>query len=259
MIRATKIAMAWIAVPCLLGVAYFLPDISATGQTTAPEVTTGNASIEKPAVATPSPPKCPESVMPASSSNRTPKDSILAGMGGQRVVLHDDGTWQYPQPSSGHDIDGVTDNGQSVRLSRSVDTNGCVIHKWTTLGSGGGLIQILVTRAITTDPSVHNNRDNCIPVISVRNLNANGLDKVIAEIQFTAPDGTQANTSILFGPLDHGEESEHASAPLFVRGCVGLVGVVTIPYCTLENDADCQAIVRASDRGVIPLKIAPKP
>ena len=77
------------------------------------------------------------------------------------------------------------------------------------------------------------------------------------EIQFTGPDGIQANTSILFGPLDHGEESEHGSAPLLVSHCGGLVGVVTIPYCILENEADCQAIVRASDRGLIPLKIAP--
>ena len=186
-------------------------------------------------------------------SARRPKDSGLAVSAGRRVLLHEDGTWQFPKVSEQREIDAITDTGRSVRLTETANENGCIDRNWTFVGNSSGVIQILVTRAITTDLSIHGNRDNCIPVIMVRNLNSSGLRKIIAEIEFSAPDGGRSSTSIMFGPIIHGEERERASAPLFVKECIGLTGVLKVPHCVLDNGADCQSITRASNRGVIPL------
>lgn len=185
-----------------------------------------------------------------------PKGSQIASSAGRSVILYEDGTWQFPKTIEKREIDAVTDTGQSVVLTEETAPDGCVVRKWTNVGISGGIVQIVVTRAITTDLSIHGNEDNCIPVIKVRSLNSGGLEKIIVETEFLAPDGTRSSTSLMFSHLDNGEEQELASAALFVKSCRNLSGVVTVPYCILYNAVDCRKIVRASSRGLIPLALA---
>jgi len=207
-------------------------------------------AIGKPTVAAPACKPADESLHDAQDE---PMGSQIATSAGRRVILYDDGTWQFPKTIEKREIDSVTDTGQSVVLTEETDPNGCVVRKWTNVGISGGVIQVVVTRAITTDLSIHGNQDNCIPVIKVRNLNSSGLEKIIVETEFSAPDGTRSSISLMFNHLDNGEEQELASAALFVNSCRNLSGMVTVPYCVLYNDADCRKIVRASSRGLIPL------
>lgn len=240
-----------------LTAAFLLWGVPATGQTTAPSTPAKSATtaVKETAAPTAASTKCKPADQPLRTATGGTSGSRAATMAGRRVVLHEDGTWQFPRTSEKREIDAVTDNGRAVRLTEVANATGCVERKWSFVGDSGGLIQIVVTRAITTDPSIHGNRDNCIPVIVVRNLNVNGLRTIITEIEFTSPDGASSSTSIMLGPLDHGEERERASAPLFIEDCMGLTGVITVPYCILDNDANCQPIIRASNRGVIPLTL----
>ncbi len=178
---------------------------------------------------------------------------IAAETSGHRVVLNPDGTWRLPKPSGTWEMDAITETGHSIVLVETLRPEGCVERTWKVAPAGGGVIQIVVSRTITTAQSLHSQDDNCIPVIAARNLNAHGLQSVIAEIEFVATDGERATTSLLFGPLDHGEERERTSSPLFLAGCKGVTGSVRAVECRLDNGARCESIVRASDRGIIPL------
>ena len=184
-----------------------------------------------------------------------------AGMGatteGSRVILHSDGTWELNRFVDTSRVTAVTDHGRTVELSETTADDGTKTKVWKVTGTGGGgPIQVVVTRAVTTDLSIHSSRDNCIPVIKVRNLTKVSLHRIVVEIDFHTEGGAHGGTSLMFGPLPDGVEREEVSAPLFVPACKGLKGHARVPYCVFKDGVRCESIVIASDWGVIPLSMA---
>ena len=93
-------------------------------------------------------------------------------------------------------------------------------------------------------------------MVTVRNLTKLTLFRIIAELEFTAKDGTRASTSVMIGPLDDGEEEEKVASPLLVDECRGLTGTLHVAHCTYTNGLDCSIAVEASLYGAIPLQLA---
>jgi len=177
---------------------------------------------------------------------------------GRDVDLNPDGTWSYIPISKDNPVEAISNTGETITLRESIGSNDKIIRCWAVEEKSGGPIQIVVTRAVETEHSAHSQRDNCIPIVTVRNLNPHSLSRIISEIQFSNADGIGSSASIMFGPLDQGEEQGKTSAPLFVPGCKGLRGTVHIAFCRLDDGARCDAIVTASEFGVIPLTMSPR-
>jgi hypothetical protein len=205
------------------------------------------------------------------SGNRPPAQSLLdrdeafpsSGLGartiGQRVLLFQDGTWKVDQYYSADAVTAVSDHGRIVSLTRTIDpqTKEPVL-KWDYTTGHGGPLQIIVSRAITTDRSEHSKNDNCIPVVTVRNLTNLGLFRIVAELEFDGANDVHAATSVMAGPLDDGEQGDYLSSPLFLDSCSGLTAKLHVPFCQFDNGLDCRDVVTASAFGTIPAMLAPK-
>ncbi|WP_420402301.1 hypothetical protein [Nisaea sp.] len=207
----------------------------------------------------------------SSSGNNSPAAALFdhdeafpsSGLGartvGERVLLFSDGTWKVDQYYSADQVTAVSDHGRIVSLTRTIDpkTKEPVL-RWNYARGHGGPLQIVVSRAITTDRSEHSKNDNCIPVITVRNLTNLGLFRIVAELQFDgAGEEVHASTSVMAGPLDDGEQGDYLSSPLFIDTCSGLTARLHIPFCQFENGLDCRDVVAASAFGTIPAVLAP--
>lgn len=198
----------------------------------------------------------PAAAQAADSQMIIPDSGMGATTEGSRVILYSDGTWKVDEYVDTARITAVTDHGSTVELTQSQQSDGTQKKTWTLTGSGGGgPIQVVVTRAVTTNLSIHSDRDNCIPVVKVRNLTQVVLHRIVVEIDFTGPAGSHGGTSLMFGPLADGVEREEVSAPLFVPACKGLIGQARVPYCIFKDGVRCENVVIASERGVIPLSM----
>lgn len=200
-----------------------------------------------------SPPVCPGDSQVDGGSDSSDEQPIEATITGLRALLNPDGTWALLPPVGVDVIDAVTDTGVSVGLTQEATPDGCIDQKWQTASAIGGLIHVFISRAIDTKNSAHSSRDNCIPVVSVLNLNRRELRGLLVEIEFLSPTGVKTGTSMMFDSLDEGEEKNRTGASLFVPGCEGLTGVLNVPYCMLKNGAPCTKLVIASKSGIIPL------
>jgi hypothetical protein len=183
-----------------------------------------------------------------------PPSGIGATTTGERVLLLPDGTWRR-EGQVIETVDAITDTGRQVELRQVTEADGDSRLTWDFIGAGGGPIQIVVTRALNTALSVHSKEDNCIPAVAARNLSSIRVNRVLVEIAFSDPEGNYSFTSLMMGPLDHGDAHEVVSPPLFFEACRGLTGTLTVPYCELDGGTRCDRLVVASDRGVIPLSM----
>ncbi|UUX48463.1 hypothetical protein NUH88_13710 [Nisaea acidiphila] len=182
-----------------------------------------------------------------------PSSGLGATTLGERVLLLPDGTWKVDDYYAADEVTAVTDHGRTVVLTRKTDpASKDSVLQWEYTRGHGGPIQIVVSRAITTDRSQHSKNDNCIPVLTVRNLTSLGLFRIVAELQFTGPNNVKAATSIMAGPLDDGEQGDFLSGPLFLDSCDSLTAELHIPFCQFENGLDCSSVVAASAYGTIP-------
>ncbi|WP_028466911.1 hypothetical protein [Nisaea denitrificans] len=195
---------------------------------------------------------------PIDDDEAIPPSGLGATTVGQRVILLPDGTWKIDQFYSADEVTAMSDHGRVITLSRTTDpATKHPVLRWKYARGHGGPLQIVVSRAITTDRSKHSTDDNCIPVLTIRNLTNLGLFRIIAEVEFTVKDGSgQSATSVMAGPLDDGEEGDYLASPLFLETCKNLEATVNIPYCTFENGLDCRDVVTATQFGTIPAKIA---
>lgn len=198
------------------------------------------------------------SMPPLDKDETIPPSGLGATTVGERVLLLPDGTWKLDQFYSADEVTAMSDHGRVVKLTRTTDpTTKRPVLRWRYSKGHGGPLQIAVSRAITTDRSRHSKDDNCIPVITVRNLTNLGLFRIIAEVEFSVKDGGgQSAASIMAGPLDDGEEGDYLASPLFLETCKNLEATVNIPYCTFENGLDCRDVVTATRYGTIPATIA---
>lgn len=196
-------------------------------------------------------------VPPNGESGTIPPSGMGATTSGQRVILLPDGTWKTDEHYSLEEMTAVTDHGQTITLTRGVDPKTKdVTLQWSYSGLRGGPLQIAVSRAITTDRSAHSSTDNCIPVVSVRNLSQIGLFRILIELEFTAPDGSTSGANLMAGPLDEGEETDIVANALFLNGCKNLTAKLQIPYCKFDHGLDCRHAVTASRVGAIPVELA---
>lgn len=186
----------------------------------------------------------------------------LSGLGattvGERILLLPDGTWKIDQFYSADKVTAISDHGRTITLIRTIDpaTDKPLLH-WNYSQSHGGPLQIVISRAISTDRSGHSFTDNCIPVITIRNLTNLGIFRIVAEIEFTSQtDDSRSATSIMAGPLDDGEETDSLSSPLFLKSCTNLQATVSVPYCTFENGLDCRGVITTTRFGTIPARMA---
>ena len=195
---------------------------------------------------------------PLDEDETIPPSGIGATTVGERVILMPDGTWKIDQFYSADEVTALSDHGRTVMLSRTIDpATKHPVLRWKYARGHGGPLQIVVSRAITTDRSRHSTDDNCIPVLTIRNLTNLGLFRIIAEVEFTVKNGSgQSATSVMAGPLDDGEEGDYLASPLFLETCKDLEATVNIPYCTFDNGLDCRDVVTATQFGTIPAKIA---
>ncbi|MEJ2610995.1 MAG: hypothetical protein P8179_13140 [Candidatus Thiodiazotropha sp.] len=200
---------------------------------------------------------------PKTTSNNTeaiPPSGLGATTIGERVLLLSDGSWKIDNYYREDKVSAITDHGRTVSLTRKLDPNSQKpILIWEYSDQSTGPIQILVSRAIDTGKSIHSNTDNCIPVITARNLSKLSLFRVIAELSFQTSDGNIASTSVMLGPLDQGEEEEKVTSPIYVDKCQNLTAMLHIPYCYFSNGLDCTNTVETSRYGTIPVQLAPKP
>lgn len=194
------------------------------------------------------------------SDEAFPSSGLGARTVGERVLLFQDGTWKVDQYYSADEVTAVSDHGRIVSLTRTIDpqTKEPVL-KWEYSRGHGGPLQIIVSRAITTDRSLHSKNDNCIPVVTVRNLTNLGLFRIVAELSFEGSGDAHASTSVMAGPLDDGEQGDYLSSPLFIATCSGLTARLHVPFCQFENGLDCRDVVTASSFGTIPAVLAPTP
>lgn len=205
-----------------------------------------------------------------STGNRLPAQSLeernegfpSSGLGarttGARVLLFEDRTWKVDEYSSVDEIAAVSDHGRTVRLTRTIDPKTKeLVREWEYTRGHGGPLQIVISRAITTDRSEHSKNDNCIPVITVRNLTNLGLFRIVAELQFEGAGDIHAATSIMAGPLADGEQGDYLSSPLIIDTCAGLTARLHVPFCQFENGINCRDVVTASSFGTIPTALAP--
>lgn len=195
----------------------------------------------------------------ASRSQQVQRDEAFPSTGlgattiGERVIILPDGTWKVDNYYQDDEVTAVSDHGRLVMLTRTKDPQtGEFVRTWSYTTGHGGPLQVVVSRAITTDRSLHSKNDNCIPVITVRNLTSLGLFRLVAELEFTSANGKNSATSIMAGPLDDGEQGDFQSGPLFLETCTDLTAKLHIPYCKFENGVDCRTVVSASGFGTIP-------
>lgn len=194
---------------------------------------------------------------PHGEDEAIPPSGLGATTVGERVLLLSDGSWKIDQFYSVDEVTALSDHGRTVMLSRKTDpATKHPVLRWKYARGHGGPLQIVVSRAITTDKSGHSTNDNCIPVITIRNLTSLGLFRIIAEVEFTSRDGNgQSATSVMAGPLDEGEEGDYLASPLFLETCKNLEATVSVPYCTFDNGLDCSDVVTATRFGTIPAQI----
>ena len=191
------------------------------------------------------------------SHEALPPSGLGATTEGERVVLYNDHTWKVDEYNRQHDITAVTDHGRTVILHRKIDpTTSRPYLSWRYSDRSGGPIEVLISRAIDTERSEHSKTDNCIPVVTVRNLTRLGVFRIIVELEFTAKDGSKASTSVMLGPLDDGDEGEKVASPLLVDQCRGLTAKLHVGHCAFSDGLDCTSTVRASHYGAIPLDMA---
>jgi hypothetical protein len=186
----------------------------------------------------------------------TGKD-VHATVFGQEVLLKADGTWHFVDGFHGGKLEAISDLGEHVTLRETKAADGTVTRSWTPIGHGGGPIQVVITRALTTDANMHRQGENCMPVVQVRNLTDVGLKRMVVEIEFSSGDGEKSGASFMLGDLDDGEAGEKAGPALFVADCKSLTGTVHVPYCAFEDGVPCENLVVASNHGLIPLYMAP--
>ena len=197
-------------------------------------------------------------IPPLDTEETIPPSGLGATTVGERVLLFPDGTWKIDRYYSADEVTAMSDHGRTVSLSRTIDpvTNQPALRRRYARGHGGPL-QISISRAITTDRSGHSTDDNCIPVITIRNLTNLGLFRVVAGVQFTSKEnGSTSATSIMAGPLDDGEGGDYLAPPLFLKSCDNLEATVSISYCTFENGLDCRDIVTTTRFGAIPARMS---
>ena len=185
-----------------------------------------------------------------------PSSGLQAVVPGRRVILDRDGSWRHLRTDNLDQAVALTDTGQMVELTIESDPDGEQLRTWRYLATGAGPLHIAVTRAVSTDKSLHSNRDNCIPVVSLRNLTKVRLFRIIIEIEFRDRSGKHGGTSLMAGPLEDGEQQEMVSSPLFLPGCDSLVGELHVPYCTFRDGTDCAHLVTASAIGSVPLTLS---
>lgn len=197
-------------------------------------------------------------VTPIGEDETIPPSGLGAMTVGERVLLLPDGSWKIDEFYKADEVTAMSDHGRAVLLSRITDpTTKKPVLRWKYARGHGGPLQIVISRAITTDKSRHSTNDNCIPVITIRNLTNLGLFRIVAEVEFTPKDGSgQSATSVMAGPLDDGEEGDYLASPLFLKTCSDLKASVSVPYCTFENGLDCRDVVTATRFGTIPAEIA---
>jgi len=186
-----------------------------------------------------------------------PSSGLGARTIGQRVLLFSDGTWKINRYHVLDKVTAISDHGRTVNLMRTLDpkTNEPIL-RWEYAEGHGGPLQIVVSRVITTDRSEHSKNDNCIPVITVRNLTNLGLYRIVAELEFGDATDIHASTSVMAGPLDEGEQGDYLSNPLILNSCLGLTARLHIPFCQFDNGLDCRDVVSASAFGSIPAVLA---
>ncbi len=176
---------------------------------------------------------------------------------GARILLLPDGSWILEEPDMVDVVEAIADDGRRVMLREQEDPEtGRTKRVWRDLGSAGGLIQVVIARTIQTDPSMHNDTAHCIPVITARNLSEAPIDRLVTDVEFTTPEEERDAASVMFGPLDPGEEQTITGPPLLLERCVGLTGDLAVPYCMFQNNIDCERLVVAGGRGVIPLSMS---
>ena len=181
---------------------------------------------------------------------------LQAVVPGRRVILEQDGSWRHLRTDNLDQAVALTDTGQMVELTIDPNADGTHRRTWRYLATGAGPLHVAVTRAVATDKSLHSNRDNCIPVVTLRNLTKVRLFRIIIEIEFRDTNGKRGGTSLMAGPLEDGEQQEIVSAPLFLPGCDSLVGELHVPYCTFRDGTDCAHLVAASAIGSVPLTLS---
>ena len=184
-----------------------------------------------------------------------PKSGLEATIRGEHIILNQDGTWKHETDRNPDRAMGMTADGHMVELTITREDDGTQKKEWKYLGTGGGPLQVAITRAVTTDQSIHSDRDNCIPVITIRNLTKVTLHRILLDIEFVSADDSHGGTSLMMGPLDDGDQQEYVSPPLFVPGCKGLTATLRVPYCTFRDGARCENVVIASAWGVVPLTL----
>jgi hypothetical protein len=184
-----------------------------------------------------------------------PPSGLGATTIGERIIIYNNGTWKINNFFKEEQVPAITDHGRTILLSKKTnpENNKTTLH-WEYTDQSSGPIQILISRAIDTRKSEHSSDDNCIPVVTARNLSMLTLFRVIAEITFTTPDGVSSSTSVMLGPLDRGEEEEKVSSPIFVNNCQELSATLHVAYCFFSNGLDCSKTVVASRFGTIPIQ-----
>lgn len=186
-----------------------------------------------------------------------PQNGIGATMAGARIRLLPDGTWVEDAFAGSKTTIAITDHGHTVDLSEDPIPNSKEKKRtWKPLGSGGGPIQIVVSRAINTAQSAHSTTDNCIPVVTVRNLTKIGVFRIVVELRFTdtrSPDRTTSSISMMVGDLDEGEQEDLVASPLLEPYCGGLEAEMHIPFCRFSNGVTCEHLVTGSRYGTIPI------
>lgn len=195
---------------------------------------------------------------PPDEGETIPPSGLGATTVGERVILLPNGTWKIDDFHNADKVTAISDHGRSVTLTRTINpVTDQPELRWQYSRSRGGLLQIVISRAISTDRSGHSLIDNCIPVITVRNLTNLGVFRIVAEIEFTSKvDDGRSATSIMAGPLDDGEETDALASPLFLKSCDNLQATINVPYCAFENGLDCRNVITTTRFGTIPARMA---
>lgn len=172
----------------------------------------------------------------------------------REVLLFEDGSWSIDIGDGDMKAQAVTRDGRRVELNSAIDVEtGERVSNWNFVDRHSGMLQVVISRAISTQGLVAPNEWSCLPQITVRNLTDLDVYGLVVELQITSMDASPFGTSMLLRTLKHGEARESNMQSLEGSGCQGLTATLHVPYCEFTNGVDCSGAVQASAFGLIPL------
>lgn len=227
-------------------VAVLLPGSEITGLSSAEATSTAPSTTAQPS---------PHAIGTAESTRTMLNPSGLeATIVDREVLLFEDGGWSIDVGDGELEALAVTRDGRRVELNVATDTEtGERTRSWHFVDSHIGILQVVISRAISTQGLAEPNEWSCLPQVTVRNLTNLDVHRIVVELQITSREATPFGTSMLFQTLKHGDARETNMQSLEGSGCQGLTATLHVPYCEFTNGLDCSAAVQASAFGLIPL------